>query len=787
MNQLKNITFKTISNVLINSKKGYVFSILAIFIGILMYTFFQVQLQSTNYLDRQESIDSRVFQLDREYTFFRNSILPQLVRYSVFSSTNEFYDLLIGNEILRASFDKDYSNFQSSLVSATVFGQISQNIEGFESSIVLDGMENKTLPYLIEFYEDFFNNSLQADLTYEIISLRVYESIPMYINVDLEINLSLTSKELDFEIYDENYLVRTSFSIEGLKDPQVALYANNLTAEPLRLEKDSPIYEGNWTPELFNVTFNEGLVTTFEYPEFRYSLGTSFIRSMLNSTNRGVYGSILSFLSFEYNMNATPYDTANFNTTHRMYGTTIFISSFDNISNIIDESSYNSDFSVNCNEVSGVRGTGCSIADSEGLNVTDLSLDSSSFGISVWINYSSTLNSPRILLQTENFTVTLIPQIQSIVFEGTTTEGSFIRNNISFRAGRWNNLIITPSSDRDEMLLLVNSEIRYFNPVVGYFPTIEEVKIGDVNIEIDEVVIVNKTLRGREISILNTQRAASFIEYQESLYEYGFNFFNKSEFIELNLSNRLNQTFDEFTIEFWYRFDEDSQGGQLLFFENSSTNEFFELNLIPNFINLSGVTDTNSFSIQTSPIQNLFSSRYTHLLIQINSSRGVEIFLNSELVFSQNSFFSGNLGRYDIARIGSSNSNFIGVLDEFVLYDSNLLSHEIVANFYNFKSEVGGCCNYFKMYNEDTHQLGNPFIRNALPTIFLTNLEEFSSYNVILTNRSRDPPSNDPWEGNNFDACQIYIFNMDTFSRPYSVVSGDVGERCFDLIKAGIY
>lgn len=171
MNQLKNITFKTISNVLINSKKGYVFSILAIFIGILMYTFFQVQLQSTNYLDRQESIDSRVFQLDREYTFFRNSILPQLVRYSVFSSTNEFYDLLIGNEILRASFDKDYSNFQSSLVSATVFGQISQNIEGFESSIVLDGMENKTLPYLIEFYEDFFNNSLQADLTYEIISI----------------------------------------------------------------------------------------------------------------------------------------------------------------------------------------------------------------------------------------------------------------------------------------------------------------------------------------------------------------------------------------------------------------------------------------------------------------------------------------------------------------------------------------------------------------------------------------------------------------------------------------
>ena len=785
MKKLLNLPLNNFTDIFFKSKKGYVFSILAIFVGIVIYTFFQVQFESTNYLDRQESIDSRIFQLDREYTFFKNSILPQLVRYSVFSSTNEFYNELLGDEILRASFNKDYSNFQAALTSITLSGQINQDLTGIVDPIILDNMENKTLPYLIEFYELFFNNSLQANLTYEVIALRVYETIPMYITIDLEINLSLNSKELDFEIYDNNYLVRTSFSVEGLKDPQVALYGNNITAEPLRLEKDSPIYEGNWTPELFNATFNEGLVTTFEYPEFRYSLGTSFIRSLLNSTNRGVYGNILSFLSFEYNMNATPYDTANFNNTHTMYGTTIFLSSFDNISNIVDESSYNSQFSVSCNDVIGVSGRGCG-TDNQGLNLTDLSLDGSDFGISIWFNYSSNLVGEKILVETEDFNVTLNPQTQTLVFQGATDQFLFSRDNISFRANRWNNLIITPSS-RDEILLLINSEIRYFNPIRGHFPTIESIRIGDEGIEIDEVVIINKTLSGREISNFVTQRRASFIEYQESLYNYGFNFFNKSEFIDLNLTNRLNQTFDELTFEFWYRFREESQGGQLLFFENSTTGNFFELNLTQDSISLRGEIGGDIFLSQTPPLSNVFNQRYTHLLVQINSSRGVEIFLNSQSIFLENSIFSGDLGNYGTARISSPNSFFIGVLDEFVIYNSNLLSHEINANFYNFKSEVGGCCNYFKMYNENTHQLANPFIRNALPTIFLSDIENYDSLNIILTNRTRDPPSDDPWENSLFDACQVYIYNMEQFSRPNSVVSGDIGSRCFDLIRAGIY
>ncbi|MCH8520084.1 MAG: LamG domain-containing protein [Nanoarchaeota archaeon] len=761
------------------TKKGYVFSILAIIIGVLAYAFFSAQLFTPNYLEIQDQIDTRIFQLDREFTFFKESILQQITRYSLYYATVEFYNIILEDEIIRASFENDYENFQNTIFTLAINGS-------FDGAPVI-GMENKTIPYLISFYEDFFNNSLLADFEYELIGGRIYEITPLYIKADVEYNLSLTSRELDLEIYDST-LIRPSFSVEGLRDPQIALYVNNETAELLTQEKESPIFQGNWTLQLFNETFSRGYVTTFEFPEFRYTLGTSFIRSILNSTNRGLYSDILSFLSFEYDRSAQPYDTANYNYTHSLYGSTVFLASFSNISQRIDETSYGfnvdlSDPGIDCTII-GINGNGCEI--NSLVEIENLEISGSDFMMSFWINYDGLDTGTQNLIETSEFIITLNKDLRQLQFEGALeTSENFQRNNISFNPNRWSNLIVRTTSD-GRILLLVNGEIRYSNTIEGSFNSISNIQFG--NAQFDEIVIINRSVSNAEVSRIVSQRSSLFLEYSQSLHNYGFYVFNNSEYIDLNLSHKLNGSFNEFAVEFWVRFDNmGGNGGNLIFMENILGNEFLGVNISSNQLDFYGIDRGSSpFNIQTGLSDNFMDNRYKHIVIQKRNSGDVEIYLNSNLIRNQTNAISNNLGGFDNARLFGENSNFYGVLDEFVTYNRVFSQSEINSHYYNFKSEVGGCCNYFKLYNENTHGV-NPDIRNALPTIFVSDIDNYNSYDIILTQRNATSQIDGQWEEELFDACQVYIYNMEKYSNIQNVVPGTIGSRCYNLIAQGIY
>ncbi|MFT4244885.1 MAG: LamG-like jellyroll fold domain-containing protein [Candidatus Woesearchaeota archaeon] len=766
-------------NLINNSKKGYVFSIIAIVLGVLLYAFFSAQLNTPNYLEIQDQIDTRIFQLDREFTFFKSSVIQSITRFSLYHATFEFYSILLQDQTIRDSFNKDYENFQNAILTLA--------IDGTFDGTPVTGMENKTIPHLISYYENFFNSSLFAELEYEILSGRIYEITPLHIISDIEFEISVSSRELDFEIFDR-FTVRPSFTVEGFKDPQIALYVDNESAGVLTQERESPVFQGNWTLDLFNDTFRNEYVTTFEFPEFRYTLGTSFIRSILNSTNRGIYRDILSFLSFEYSMNANPYDTANYNYSHNLFGSTVFLNSFDNISQNLDQTSYNFNFNLPVGSdcfVQGISGDSCIL--NELAKVDDLILDRSQFTMSFWINYSSSQTGSHTLINTSEFSIILDKDEEVLQFQGTLEDGTiFSRNNIVFRSNRWNNLLIGTSQSQG-IQLLINSELRYVNPILKKFNLISNIEFG--NAHFDEIVFINRTISNREISRLISQRKALFLEYSPSLFNDGLFVYNLGEYIELNLSHRIDDSFSEFAVEFWFRFDnENGNGGDLLILDTSTGSEEFIVGVSSNQISISGESILgNSFSHSSDGTHNFLDNRYKHVVVQKLSSGALQVYLNSNLILDLpvNSI-NGSLGNFNKARIFGVDSEFYGVIDEFVIYNRTFQEFEIKSHFYNFKSEVGGCCNYFKLFNEDIHGPVSG-VRNGLPTIFVSDIEKYNSYDIVLTQRNASEEINGAWEGELFDACQVYVYNMEQYSNVQLVIPGTIGSRCFDLIRLGIY
>lgn len=741
-----------------------------------MFAYLSSQFYSPRYLEFQEQTNIRISQLDREFIFVRDSIVPQVVRFSTYHATHEFINLLLEDETLRNSLNNSHRNIQNSIFELA--------INGSYQGINRPAMENRTIPHLLDFYVDFFNTSMVSDLEYTIINGRVFEQTPLQLSIQTEINLSLQARELDFNLFDQT-LVKTSFSIEGIRDPKIGLHVNNATAEPIRRERTASSYTGedDWSWNLFNETFEEGLVTIFTYPEFRYTVGTSFLRSITNSTTRGLISDMLAFLSFQYERDATPYDTRNFNTTHTLYGPTLFLASFDNISSRVDETSYNFNLNltgVDCT-VPGVSNNSCNL-NNQLREIENLELQGENATISLWVNYQNSgviFNSSSLRLEVDNVTETL-----QVFGTKTQTPTSFEINNIRLRPNVWNNIIVHANS-QNEIDVFINAELRYAQVISGGFEPITNIEIG--NALFDEIKFINRSVSQRELSRIVSQRRATFLEYQESLYDYGL-VLTGAERVDLNLSHVLNRTFDEFTVEFWIQIEELHGDLTILELSNSSLNRDFSISLNQSNVFIDASNGGIPQQEVSSPVR-LDDNRYKHVLVQIDSNNRITIHVNTQLLLNES--FTVPIGNYSQSILfpNSHTHQVRGILDEFVMYSTSFDEFEIHEHYYNFQSRVGGCCNYFKMFNPMTHGVtipDTPF-PNPISTVFVNIWGQNNISLEKIGQRNSSFPSSANWHNFSIDACQIFVYNTQSYVGLLDAHAGETGRTCRELIEAGIY
>lgn len=755
-------------NQISNSKKGFVFSMLVILGSLIMFIYLEATFHNPNYDDIQEFDNTRILRINDEFTFMKNSVVPEIIRYSAFFATQDLLEILATDAAARTNAKGNYSYLQSKMTELMING----TFDGSNRPL----MDNKTVEDLMAFYSNFSNETLRVDYTYQIRGTRIYEKTPLFLSIEMELYQRMESYDLEL-VLEEPLIIDVSFPLNTFKDPQVLLYVNQSSDEILTDAKSRTSYDGEWNWDLLNETYEDGLVTIFTYPEYQYTVGTSFLRSIVNSTQKGKYFNILSFLSFEYEQDSSPYDTKNYDLGHEFYSNTLFLTSLNDVSTRIDESSYNNSFNVpiagdDCT-IQGVNQLGCRLNNLRPIQNLDSS--GSNFTFSFWINYTSSgtiIDSDGFMIQTdiatENATVELYTQ----------TLGTRTLSGVRIKSGEWSNIIIQ-SRDDGFIDVMVNgvSQIQELLEIEDSLIAFDEIEVGG-NVLFDEIVFVNSSLSINQIASLLSSRKAIFTEYDESLFGSGLKL-TGNERIDLN-SSIINGTYTDFAIEYWFYLD-DSSVGDLANFQNSTSSNQFVINISNNDLQVIIEDTANQLSLKKSNL-NLDDSSYKHLIIQLQGFE-IQVFLNSVLIMDGT--YNGEFGGYDTMRLFNTSSSLSGLVDEFVLYNRSLSSDEIRSHYYNFKSEVGGCCNYFKMYNPDKHGLINTNFSSS--TIFLSNGSKLNLSLTTMGQKNSSMPPTARWYGEQVDNCQIYIYNLQDYVDMSSVKVGAFGNSCQELIERGVY
>ncbi|MFP4401702.1 MAG: LamG-like jellyroll fold domain-containing protein [Candidatus Nanoarchaeia archaeon] len=750
-----------------SNKRGYVFTIMVIIGSILMYSYLQSQLYESVFVTEAEQNDLRINQLSREFTYLKNSVAPQALRFSIYHATQEYTNIIYDEETgLHRSYN--YSHIQDSIYELALNGTYNSNPRSY--------MENKTLPYILDEYINIINSTYRANLSYKVINGRIFEDTPLALSAQSDIELRLRDESIGVRLSD-TILANVNINLEGIRDPQIVLHVpdGNSTAEVLERARATNV-STDWDDILFDETYQKGLVTVFTYPEYEYTIGTSFLRSITNSAPRGLYRDILSFLSFQYERDESPKDTKNYKSTHQLFSNTIFLHSFENVSSGVDETNYNYVFNTNTGSgdnctITGVSGRGCELG--EGLReIQNLELEGDNFAISFWVN--PTLNDQ--IFQSSEFNISIDSSAESIILEGVDDSSNSFQLQSSIELNDWSNVVVQSRNNGFEMLIDAQRRSSLVLPI--NVSSVSSLEFG--NAQFDEIVIINRSISTQEIAQLRQAREAIFLEYKESLYDRAIEL-NDVRDINLSLNHQLNKTFDQFAVEMWVQLEE-SSGGEILRLENSTSSQNLILELYKNSLNFS-IDGSYSFNPSTS---NLMNNRYKHILLQLNESDEWELYINNKFIDS--SSFSGTIGNYDTSILLAGDDEFSGLLDEFVLYNTSFSQEEIEEHYFNFKSSVGGCCNYFKMYNEDTHSppsIGS--LNVSTSTLFLHNWSNYDLFVAELERRNTSYPATYDWYGTTVDACQPFVYNLDGYSQRTSFRGTSSTNTCVKLIEKGIY
>ncbi|MCA9497161.1 MAG: laminin G domain-containing protein [Nanoarchaeota archaeon] len=799
-----------------NYKKAFAFSFLAIFISFLIFGFSFLYLYDKNYSQNNVFKDSRINNLNNELTYFKDIYSVNVISFSL---QNILHSILENRTIL-ISLDKNYSKLnllvKEALLNGTFYG-VPQN-----------NLENKTLDFFLNKFQNSFNNNQKGNFFYELIEINIYEKNPFYITAQIDGIYNITTAD-NITAWNFRDSMSISFPVFNLNDPEFILQAN-ITDYLIRPAEDY-VSKPEWTLETFIENLENGYSSIYSEPTYDYPIGTSFLNRLLNVTPTP-YANLIAFFNFEKDeIHRAVYDSSLVNINGKHFGNSYLLLNFDGTT-IIDLSGYNHTIQVssgmNCS-VSGVFDNGCyfnGTNDNITIPNSDFNLNfTNKVSISAWVK----------------------PHQYVDVFSGKGSEifryGGNIRNQIAFRLSperklnfaigshengtnytfqslenitlnEWSHLVGTFDGDTGIGKIYINGRIS--NIFEGDFEVsstldrfnFSNTRIGIGNIGIpgqmerfngtmDEIAVYTKALSDAEVGQLFEKKRVQYIDYKDTYHGRGIEFDGEDDYIELNITNNSQSLANEtFSMEIWFKPEVDE--ANLLIWDRELALAYDSTQIYLRDNRGNGITANYPLKM----------GQYYYLLAMKDKSREwLYLYLNGNLLISGNSTTVGwdpeadggkfTMGSDSIPNAGPVGESFKGIIDEFRFSDRIFTPKEISRNYYNYDSETKGCCNYITLIS--------PNIMNFNRSPYNTTLTSYSSkaffdrhnankfFNVTLYNITNITSHSNALNYTNFlaDICILEAYSVFSFNHTIDpALEENVGQynfTCSNLILNGIY
>ena len=789
-----------------NSKKGFVFTFLALFLVMVIYLYAQISLDEKTYSLYNDFEEARIAKVDNEIHYFTTSYMNDVMGVSLDATMQALIEESGSNETFLNSYKQNHST-----LNALVYeGMTNGSFYGRK----IPSIENQTITYLIEEFEKSFNRNSRASFEFTPENIIIFEEQPMYLSVQTSYRVEATMED-DLSSWNFTDTIVLSRPVTEFYDPNHYLDFG-LGSNAPKLETTDSRYRANvnWTLDVFNNTINEQLSTVYSDPQYKYTLGNSYLNRLLQS-NSGSYKNVVGFWSFDYDEDEEGvYDTSQNVDAGDFEGNTRIIMDFKNSSSIKNDAAYDYSFSQTGVDWSD---TNCAFdgcysfqQDQDTITIEDpggINYGSANFSISIWFNpQNDTKEDQRIISIGEKgfdgYEILLNSSNNLLSFK-TYNNGIHTKNAIfpdeDFNS--WNHLVVRKYGDEADFFL--NGQELDTNGSV--FDTISnpynahDFLLGNYAYDnehtfegkLDELGIYSRYISDKEISRLYESKQAEDLGYSNSLHGSAANFDGRDDEIAIDTQNNYSNLFqNDFTVETWFipkniRGDVINLNDHFVLSYNREVNELY-------------VSDyNNQFSFPVS----LSSSHSNLITISYNQTTNLmEVYHNKNKIGESSSWNpTGNGGPLYFGRSyggAGVSSSFTGIIDEVRLKNTTSSKLDVIKNYYNYKSTAKGCCNYVLPINPEKTNFNTNEYSDKISystTVFDGHYFEDEDFNITLYNVTNITSSQEDKPHYNFlvDVCMLRVYDIFSYDEEGNsaqrVNVGDYDGNCRNLIREGIY
>jgi len=768
-------------------------------------------------------INSRVAFLNDELHYLKSTYFQNIVSYSFYNTVDALTNYS-GDVNNLKKLNKNYSKLNDLVLEGMLSGSFEGNVQS--------SLENKTIIYFLDKYKESFDKNNNANLTFEVLDINVYEDKPYFLSLQILANLSVDTSDNISQWNSQEYFY-VDVPVDNLIVPDF-LYHENLKVRSKSAEYNLP--DKNWSLKTFTDVINLSYSSVFVEEEHKYSIGKSYLKRLLNITD-GSYKDVIASYNFDYDLSEGElYDTSLYNNFSLRYGNSLGIYNMDNMSlvgNVMpDASDYNHNLTifngVNCN-ATGIIGTSCLLdGQNDYMRVQNLKAIKNNVSIFAWVNISNSTaidRYQRIVCAKDGYFCYLYDSVAKtfeVILNGTNQKSGGVNRvvfeGINVSLGKWNHIGFT--YDGNLTLLYVNS-IKYYSelPNLGsnnYYGDLNS-SIGNLHIgtnqnfdsyfngSIDEVGIYNKVLNKEEIGELFDQRRVIDADYVDALYGKGRYFDGKDDYINLGNNSVYDFTNSGVSMEFWFRLNNLS-GKQVLVDKGINAVNGWGVMIDNGYVSLIDHGFKNPKTLDTV----INKTNYFYHVVVTVFSGNLKIFINGK-EYPTNygahnpagpGVYFGSLTTYNLTIGKRSDANtdyFNGVIDEIKFYNRLLKDQEVENNYYNYASLAKGCCNYILLVNPNNLGYNNiAFQKNiSYSTKLFYDYHKFGkSYNMSLYNLTNVTSSDTSKNFYNFlfDDCINHAFSASDYQLEDPNIKldlykldGEDNASCSNLVKMGIY
>ncbi len=809
---------------MVKSKKGFIFSFLALFLSFLIFAFASYYLLEDDYQKDIIFKEARISYINSEINYFKDIYIKDVFSYSLINVLDSLsnYSISQGNyDILNKNYTKLNNYIYEGLTNSSF------------DSIQINQLTNKSIYYFVNFFISDFKTNYKGDFKFNVLDINIYETTPYYLNLQVHAQFNITLDDALSSWNFEDYF-NVEIPIFTLDDPEFLIQANYST-KIRPLEKFATNL--NWNLDNLNLTINNTYSIVHTRDKFKYSLGTSYLNRLLNISSGSFYG-VQGFYSFDYDQNYFGvFDSSATNSIGKKFGNIILDISFDknsssDFTNYNHTSSFSSqpDYFDNINSsLKPCMSNGCfnfSLSENINLDKDNFNLNSTNkFTLSIWVKSFS--NNEQVLFDYGNTSEKVKLSLNStgnILFEiGSHNNGTnyIFTSNKAYNFSNWHLIVVSFDGDSGIGKIYVDgviSNLKGFFDDYEITSTKKNLLKSSTNIKllcdildnnnfigfIDEIAIYSQILTDIQVTNLFDNKKTIDFDYIDSIFDKSINFDGINDYIEINQSI-FNSSLSQFSIETWINMDNYNNNTAIL---NVPSNNIGGNNLL---LTINFTNENSSYlefiSTHLGSEVNLksnynFSKNKNYYIVFNFDGLNKDIYINSKLIASTTQNNNLDLSLFNLYlgtnNIGSNNLDnfFNGKIDEIKIYNRYLTSDEIKYNYYNFQSNSKGCCNYVTLINPNKMGFNSTTYNKNISynsKLFFDKYNRGIDRNITLWEIKNITDSNTNNNYYNFiiDDCMLQTLNVYSYNyttNPNIIRTiGEYNNSCDNLVRAGIY